>query len=46
LPSLIYFYGIFIEIPLHKFFLNIKVDIWHHTVGLRYENPPRHLNQS
>jgi hypothetical protein len=27
LPSLIYFYGIFIETPLHNLFSNIKVDI-------------------
>jgi hypothetical protein len=40
----IFFYGIFIETPLHNFFSNIKVDIWHHAVGLRCIIPPRHLN--
>jgi hypothetical protein len=35
LPSLTYFYGIFIETPFHNVFSNIKVDIWHPPVGLR-----------
>jgi hypothetical protein len=40
-----YFFGIFIETPLLNLFSNIKFDIWHHAVGLRCGNPPRHLNQ-
>jgi hypothetical protein len=28
-----------------KYQHNIKVDIWHPTVGLRCRNPPRHLSQ-
>jgi hypothetical protein len=42
---LIYFYGIFIEIPLHNFFSNIRIDISHPAVGLRCIIPPRHLSQ-
>jgi hypothetical protein len=45
LPSLIYFYWIFIETPLHNLFSNIKFDICHPAVGLRYILSPRHLNQ-
>ena len=45
LPSLIYFYGIFIETHLHKKNNNNKVDIWHPAVGLRCRNTLRHLSQ-
>ena len=47
LPSLIYVCnGIFIETTsLHKQISNIKVDIWHPTVGLRCRHTPRHLSQ-
>jgi hypothetical protein len=41
---LIYFYGIFIETPLHNMFSNIKVDISHPAVGLRCSIPPRHIS--
>jgi hypothetical protein len=42
---LIYFYGIFIETPLHNCFSNIRIDISHPAVGLRCIIPPRHLSQ-
>jgi hypothetical protein len=45
LPSLTYFYWIFLEIPLQNLFSNIKVDIWHPAVGPRGIFPPRHLSQ-
>jgi hypothetical protein len=46
LPSLIYFsWDIYRDHPSIIFFSNIKVDIWHPTVGLRCRNPSRHLNQ-
>jgi hypothetical protein len=45
LLSLIYFsWDIYIDPPPH-FFSNIKVDIWHHAVGLRCIIPPRYLCQ-
>jgi hypothetical protein len=31
--------------PLHIFFSNIRIDIWHPAVGLRCRNPPRYLSQ-
>jgi hypothetical protein len=34
-----------LENPLHNFFSNIKVDIWHPAVGLRCIIPPSHLSQ-
>jgi hypothetical protein len=46
LPSLIYFsWDIYREPPSIKKISNIKVDIWHPTVGLRCIIPPRHLSQ-
>ena len=46
LPSLIYFsWDISRDHPSIICFSNIKVDIWHPTVGLRCRNPSRHLNQ-
>ena len=46
LPSLIYFsWDIYRNPTLHNLFSNIKVDIWHPAVGLRYIIPPRHLRQ-
>ena len=45
LPSLICFsWDIYRDPPSIIFFSNIKVDIWHPTVGLRCRNPPRHLS--
>ena len=45
LPSLIYFsWNIYRDPPSIKKNSNIKVDIWHPTVGLRCRNPPRHLS--
>jgi hypothetical protein len=35
----------FIETPLYNLFSNIKVDIWHPAVGLRFIIPPRNLSQ-
>jgi hypothetical protein len=46
LPSLIYFsWDIYRKPPSTKQISNIKVDIWHSTVGLRCRNQPRHLSQ-
>jgi hypothetical protein len=45
LPSLIYFSWDIYRDPLHKKKSNIKVDIWHPGVDLRFRNPPKHLNQ-
>jgi hypothetical protein len=46
LPSLIYFsWDIYRDTPSIKKISNIKVDIWHPTVGLRCRIPPRHLSQ-
>jgi hypothetical protein len=46
LPSLIYFsWDIYRDPPSTKENSNIKVDIWHRTVGLRCRNPPRQLGQ-
>jgi hypothetical protein len=42
LPSLIYFSWDIYRDPLHNFFSNINVDIWHPTVGLRCIIVPRH----
>ena len=46
LPFLIYFsWDIYRGPILHNIFSDIKVDIWHPAVGLRYIIPPRHLSQ-
>jgi hypothetical protein len=46
LPSLIYFScDIYSDLHSTKKNSNIKVDIWHPTVGLRCRNPQRHFSQ-
>ena len=46
LSSLIYFsWDINRDPLLHKKKSNINLDIWHHTAGLRWRNPPRHIGQ-